>query len=229
MINYKNFLTRIDEGLITTHDLNKSINIIEREMVHSPSYKINIYDNNTFSIYFDTIPKIEFIDYLFDIINNLGYYSTSLKIWNNKDLINFFSMPDDESKLIGLLNNRKHVEFYFDSKFDKIIKIPDKLYHTTLLRKKSKILKNGLSPKTNNRKNKHPERIYFDFLLNNSINTANSLIKNDILKNKEKLEYCILEINTNDIIKVYKDPHSKGCYTYDNIKPNNIIDLKIVI
>ena len=54
MINYKNFLIRIDEGLIVTQDLSKSIKIIEHEMVNSPSYKIDVdYNNNTFSIFFD--------------------------------------------------------------------------------------------------------------------------------------------------------------------------------
>lgn len=236
MINYKNFLIRVNEGLIKTHDLNKSINIIEREMVNSPSYKIDVdYNNNAFSVFFGSIPSIQFLDYWFDIINNLGYYPTIFKVWNKKNMSNIFNIPTDsneesmEIKLNNLIKNKKYVEFFFDAKYDKVLKIPNKLYHTTTLRKKSKILKYGLSPKSNNRKNVHPERIYFDISLNNSYDTAKSLRKNDLFNKNEKLDYCIIEINTMDIIKLYKDPHSKGCYTYDNIDPKNIIDLNIVV
>ncbi|NPV12841.1 MAG: hypothetical protein HPY57_13800 [Ignavibacteria bacterium] len=116
MINYKNFLIRIDEGLIKTHDLKKSIKIIEHEMVNSPSYKIDVdYINNTFSIFFDSIPSIKFLDYWFDIINNLGYYPIIIKVWNQKNMSNIFNMPSDsntediETKLNNLIKNKKHM------------------------------------------------------------------------------------------------------------------------
>jgi len=48
--------------------------------------------------------------------------------------------------------------------------------------------------------------------------------KNDMFNNQKNIYYC-LKIK-NDNYTLYNDPNfwNKGCYTYDNINPKNIIE-----
>lgn len=116
-------------------------------------------------------------------------------------------------------------------KFDaEEIEIPIILYHLTEKINLNKILKIGLVPKTKNKIENHPERIY---LLSN-LREVLSLKK--VFDDLYEKNYIILEIDIRLLkkIKLYKDPtyfnnledyediNNQALYTYDNI-PNYAI------
>ena len=106
------------------------------------------------------------------------------------------------------------------------------VYHLTQSQKVPKILRNGLAPKTNNKKFKYPGRVYF-FLSEPSYERCLSLMdefyREEMRKNHglEAYEgpYTLLKINTEhlDHVDFFYDPNAEDCvYTYDNIHPKYI-------
>lgn len=106
------------------------------------------------------------------------------------------------------------------------------VYHLTQSQKIPKILKNGLAPKTNNKKFKYPGRVYF-FLSEPSyekcLSLMNEFYREELRKNHglEAYEgsYTLLRINTEQLNNVdfSYDPNAEDCvYTYDNIPPKYI-------
>lgn len=84
MLSYKNFVQTLYEGLIMTHDLDKSVNIIydllsEYDIFYNveksdeyKGFKIFIEDPNQINV--------EKWIHLFKIINNLGYFQSAFRL-----------------------------------------------------------------------------------------------------------------------------------------------------
>ncbi|MCB1713459.1 MAG: hypothetical protein KDH96_13625, partial [Candidatus Riesia sp.] len=88
--------------------------------------------------------------------------------------------------------------------------------------KKYKILKNGLYPKSYNRKTKHPDRIYFFYDMNDYKYLLKSLKLNDKINNLYR-NYSLYKVKLTQENIIHSDPNfSKGFYTYDNISPMDI-------
>jgi putative nucleotidyltransferase with HDIG domain len=95
----------------------------------------------------------------------------------------------------------------------------------------NKIKKIGLCPKSQSQRAIHPERIYlFD---EDIYTTTDDFIFLGLNKNKgknnKKEEYSVLKITPKDLIskiKFYKDPYSEGYFTYDNIPPEYIKEIR---
>lgn len=226
MLDYKNYIQQIFEGLIITHDLDKSIKIISK-LLDEFSIFYKIEKNNeykAFKIFIEDPCNLTIFHYekLFTTLNNLGYFESAFRLtknsmskiykWNNFD------------HFIRAINNMNLLEIIIESKKDKELnKLPLTLYHLTNNKKVQKILKIGIIPKNNNKKSFHLERIYLTDKLEKINILLEQFLFNDKLNNKKE-DYTILTIDTSDLnIKLYLDPNFKnGYYTEENIKPESI-------
>lgn len=247
MIKYfKDYIDSINEGLIKTYDGEiVSKNLYNLLIGLNINFSIKFIDNNIKLIFnfFNSIPVSQ-LDLLFDMINSSiinrgGWFPSQMKITNihGLELSNKYNLSN------LYLNHSQYniVEIIYESNFGiEVFNIPDKLYHLSITEYKTKILKYGLSPKSNNKLTSHLDRIY----LCDSINDCRYLINRMSLYyneeklfniyNKEKKNYVkntipiIFEIDNSDkfIKKLYKDPnYINGFYVLDNIPKNKISEI----
>jgi hypothetical protein len=199
------------EGLIYTHPIDKSTNILKKKF---PEFIIEIEEDG--EIYIENQPPQKLQKYL-PIITNLGYFISKLTI-NGKEWIKEYN---EETKPIA---------FILEAKYDHQVQIPDILYHASPIRFKDKIIKTGLTPKTGNKLSNHPDRIYLTDDLEKAINFGNYLIEqenNDWYKNG----FSIYSVKGSGISKLYSDINLRegGYYTLNNIKKENINLIKEII
>jgi hypothetical protein len=238
MLSFENFILRQNEGLVETYPLDESIRILERGLADFP-YWVNIdkkYENNSFSIRFDGVINVNELEWLMNLINNLGYYCSAYNLFKNKKRKYFIWVSKGD--YLNDIKNCNEVEFLFESKFDEILKHkPSIIYHVTERKNIEKIIKIGIVPKSKHKKTYHMDRIYVALHLDLSIKIKNMFIYDKIRNSKLpvgyddiKDEYIILELNITDNfykdMKIYKDPNMKGgYYIYNNIRPQ---DIKII-
>ena len=234
--NFENFVYSINEGLIKTYDIDKTIKDTST-LLDSYNIKFDIIkDDNVFNIEifeFNKI-KLDVIEILLSSLFNLyGWFPSKMKMENIYGMFNTKKFNKDELYLAS--KNLLSIKLTFESKFDVLIAdIPEKLYHLTIQQYENSILKNGLEPKYKSKLTLHDYdgRIY----LCDSLLKCESLIpkmklfyteeKFDILydlKNIKKFynkntKYIIFEIDTNkaNIDKLYLDPNFTGGFYYLN-------------
>lgn len=187
----------IVEGLIFTHPIDKSINILKRRF---PELVIEI--ENDGEIYIENQPPQKIGKYL-PIIINLGYF-ISLHTLDGSNWIKEYD------------NNSYPIAFYLEPKYDLKVSVPEILYHASPIKFKDKISKIGFIPKTGNKKSNHPDRIY----LTDNLDIAISFGEN--IKNETKKGYCIYKIDGKCIDNLYSDINLRegGFYTLQNINPD---------
>jgi hypothetical protein len=192
------------EGLIKTHPVDSSINILKRKFS-----ELLISKEPDGEIYIENQPPKELKKYL-PLITNLGYSISKFTI-------------DGQEWLKDYDNDTKPIAFVIEAKYDYEVEIPKILYHTSPIRFKDKILKYGLVPKTSNKLSKHPERVYLTDSLDKSI-MFGEYLKNDNTNEYYKSGYCIYQINGESLSKLYSDVNLRegGFYTTDNISTNNL-------
>jgi hypothetical protein len=187
----------IVEGLIHTHPIDKSVNILKRRF---PELIIEV--ENDGEIYIENQPPQKLEKYI-PIITNLGYFISLITFDGNSWIKEY----DSESCPVA---------FYLEPKYDLKVIVPETLYHTSPIKFKDKISKIGFIPKTGNKKSNHPDRIY----LTDNLKTAVSFGEN--IKNETKDGYCIYKVDGKYINNLYSDINLRngGFYTLQNIKPN---------
>ena len=201
----KNNYIVLAEGLITTHPVNKSVNIIKKRF---PNLIIEIEEDEEIYIEGDFGELSNYIP----LFNNLGYFISTYTI----DGQNWIKKFDEDTKPSAL-----YLEAKYDIRID-IENIPNKLYHTSPPKFKNKILKNGLVLKSSNKISTHPDRIY----LTDSLSTAEAfginLRKEDSGHFKDG--FVIYLIDTESIRNLYSDVNlrNSGYYTTDNINKKYI-------
>ncbi|MCK9417205.1 hypothetical protein M0Q97_11185 [Candidatus Dojkabacteria bacterium] len=129
-----------------------------------------------------------------------------------------------------LYNKYNNIEFELNKRFDTtLIGIPTILYHVTEKENLNKINKNGIYPKSKNKIEYHPDRVY----LFDNIEGA-TFYKDDIINrfNLNNEDLIILKIDTRLInnMTLHKDPKFGdtdfgALYTYDHISPFDIIEI----
>lgn len=226
MISYKEFAVLLEEKLILTHPIPICKNQIER-IFSSIGFWVNFAFNeekNIFSVNFNGVPNINHLEYIEHEMRTLGYYFSYFNCYKKIGRKGFPWI--DINDYVEKTKNVENVEILFESKFDKKLEyVPEKLFHSTLISKISKIKKNGLSPKFDIRSgHNHPERVYLSLSYSNCLN----ILKQKKLRDKlegYKQEYCIIEIDTTNLngLVLYKDPNSKGVYTYNHFNPLELI------
>lgn len=117
---------------------------------------------------------------------------------------------------------------YLSPKYDVRVDVPDILFHVTPSSKVDKILKTGLQPRSNNRIQKHPERIYFA----TGYFAAETILRSLSDSDSSDREYSILKVEVEGMkngTKFFVDRNfygSKdnplGVYTLSNIHPRHI-------
>jgi len=190
------------EGLIKTHPNDKSSEILKRRF---PELIIEIEEDG--ELFIENQPPKPLSKYL-PIITNLGYFISIYTIDGNVWLKDY---TDDT----------KPIAFKIEPKYDYEVDIPNILYHTSPIKFKHKILKNGLSPRSGNKLTNHPERIYLLNDIEKSIMFGNYLSdENDWYENG----YCIYSIDGDGISNLYSDINFRegGFYTTNNISASNI-------
>ena len=224
--NYKEYFSLVKEGLIRTHNIIDNQDILDIQFGSANlKFNLKIKDKFEFTIEFFNIDKIKqhILDGILPIINNLGYFPSYIWVTNKKNMLNSFKFDE---KYIS--NKYKNIKIRFESKYDdgaysNDLKVPTIAYHLTKQRFKEKIIKNGLYPKSLNRKTIHLDRIYmFKYL-----QQYNDLLKVLKISDVDEEDYMLLEIKLSNKNIIHTDPnYSDGFYTTDNIPFSDIKILK---
>ena len=228
--NIENFIDSINEGLIRTYDMNTSVSILKKWYNSMTNYfNISILNNDTFEITIIDKISTSLFSILIRDVNNLGYFPSVVYLVNENNMTNKFNYDFDKINNIIMSKNIIKLILVCEKKFDDEVIISDIIYHVCKEQNISKILKNGLSPRSKNRISTHPERVYFCLDIESCEDLIDRFKINDKIKNLPEQNYKILEIDIPDLdrkIIFRKDPNMSkdGIYTYNNI-PNKIIKL----
>lgn len=228
----KDFLPdEINEGLIRTVNLKKAISIIKRKLVDIAAVPEES-DNGTLAINFYSKKdkrNIRFVDehglrFVIMICENLGYFPSKFSNYTNIGILTKF----EETKVNNIIKNAGDLmSIEFHPKFSPSLsrtEIPDTLYHISDGSNKEKILRIGLSPRSDSKIESHPSRVYFC----KTKQCLLKLLKNDKFykKNSKSTKICLYRINMIELknsIDLYIDPsHTEAYFTYDNIRPTYI-------
>ena len=191
----------ISEGLIKTHPIDKSVDIIKRRF---SNVDVSTEDDGEIVVS-NLTDKLSVYNILF---TNLGYFISLVEI-NNK-----WNKVVDLDKVVDAV--------ILEPKYDLKVKVPKSLYHASPLKYKNKILSNGLILKALSKVSLHPDRIYLTDDLITCKMFANNLPKDKLPFYQDG--YCIYSIDTNYIDDLYSDINLRksGYYVDYNIPPNAI-------
>lgn len=244
---------------LTKNDIEKIINSVSshiKESINNPFTMPDFLRNNILMEgYFMTYPTDKIVKYL---SKRYGDYA-SIHVFENENnvevfLISFYNDEDSEKiitkdmALCGYFPSISHLsddgklkyiqfEPRYQNKINELVQDEEYIYHLTPTNKVRKIFKNGLTPKTNNKLFKYPDRIYF-FLHEPDKDDCLDLIEQfykEELK-KAKLDknytpytdsYTLLAIDTEQIknCNFFYDPNLwDAIYTKDNI-PSSAIEI----
>jgi hypothetical protein len=213
---------KLNEGLILTHPLNKTLNVLDK----SGYYIVEPKNENIFHIIVDEDTDIT---KLMKIASNLGWFPSAV----SGELLRGFNKYTG-SNLKAKLNEFERVYIRFEAKYDIEVNTGgiENLYHFTRKIYLPKIKKYGLTPKTTSKLSRHPERVYFAYTTTEVERFAHKFVNrvvSDDVKDKypeevidDYLTAVILKIKVELIpayFKVYDDPnyHLKACYTLNTV------------
>lgn len=194
----------IGEGLIMTHDIWKVAQHLNTYM--GKKWHVMMYEKDG-SIILSPKTEDKNLDYIIKYLDNMGYY-----------LADFYS-PN-----LGFLGGKykgddwTHVEF--NAKYDMEYHPNNEfVYHVTDAKYVPKILKNGLIPKSKNKMNPHPDRIYLTDNIESLNAITNEFVIGGYIENPVQLKISCRRL----YIKYMSDPKfNGGFYTTQNIPPQNI-------
>lgn len=236
--NYSDYIQHINEGLIKTHNGEKSIRYLIDTLRKLKFDANGSFNDNIIELTFNNFNHIDSskLDDLFDTIssiitNKFGWFPSSMDI----TLVNGFNRLKryDESEIKLKKSTISKIIISFDSKFDSKENFEGDLYHLSIQEYNNKILKSGLYPKSKSKLSSHIDRIY----LCKNIEDCRNLIPQMKLHYSEEKDINHYELgnkkwrkNTKWIIykitgqiNLYKDPrYDNGYYTMDNIDTSNI-------
>ncbi len=160
IINFESFITKIEEGLIKTYNIDKTIEDINRILTsYNLKYKLSKLNNNTFDLFIDDFDKIsnlkEVINHILDTLIDLyGWFPSTLEVTNLFGAQNKFGFKRDY--LLNPSNNLNNIKIVFESKFDLIENnIPDKMYHISIQQYRNNTLNLGLITKGKSKLTSH--------------------------------------------------------------------------
>ena len=204
-LTMEEFKQSIGEGLIMTHSIEKTSDFFRRWASHR--FKV-FMDKETNVIFLEKKDK-----------NDGGDDSVFIKFMNNYGW--FLSAYLKDGVLVKPTEGITGYEgMRFEPKFDMEATLEQRyLYHVTEKSKVPKILKIGLTPKTNSKVTYHPDRIY----LATSDDSANDIMEMFLEGNHLK-EPVKLRIDRNGMYNKFliDSQFLGGVYTLHNIPPTNI-------
>lgn len=228
----------ICEGLIKTYRIEDSVEVMNKRF-NNKHYRLSIRPtkNNGFSVSFNNkthgndidLTDVD-LDHIIKSASMLGYYPSTYV--NNKDL---FSQEKFDVSIVEKILNLDLYQIIFQPRFKAPVEdntLPDYLYHVTPKKYEEKILKKGFDPRSKNKFEAHPERVYFAVGLDN----ITELIRNKKFLNDDEKEFVIFRLDVKKLISnpnntdifFYKDDSfkDKAYYTVDNISPRYIEVIK---
>ena len=231
MKNFDEYIKYVNEGLIKTYDIDFTILTARRELsLLNVPFDIKKTENNTIILKLDNFNKIyieEVFNFLYQTLTNLlGWFPSYMYMTNMAGMVN--QMNYDEKYLINNYEYLQEVSIIYESKFDEVVKLPQKLYHISIQEYENKITKIGICPKTKSKLSSHGDRIYVCNKLDNCFELLPKMKMYFFNKRNINSKWIIYEIDTDGLnLKLYKDPNfpNKGYYLLGNI-PNH--KLKVV-
>lgn len=222
--DFNKFTKLVREGLIQTYPIKILVKLLTRELAIQKVISNIDIEESTKTIFVkvesNSLLNKEYIK-LFNTIFMTGYFPSIFEFYGVDDnLVDYLKYDDISNDFIKILNNKisnsHFTQLTIEAKYNDVVNLPKFLYHVTKQSNVKKILKIGLVSKTKSKKAYHNDRIYIGY---------NPIIVKSLTNEFDRDSYCLLEIDTNDlIIKLYDDPdfHKYGSYTYNNIPPKNI-------
>jgi len=253
ILKYKKFINQINEGLIHTYSLSHIDSYFRMALQKMIADFDLVIDNDKKIFELELKTNLEKIPLLLDFINNYGYFPSFVYLEKNNTMKNSFKYKDNFFKNFNY-SNFKYIKLICEPKYGNIIEV-NKLYHVTPSPNLNTIFKVGLYPRMSNKISYTTDRIYFGYnpedteklavrLFNMlDINYKNQSSEYEEFRKKCKT-YCLLEINIpsieefqksnkyikeiKEVIRFYNDPNfnNKGCFTYNNIRPEWITYIK---
>lgn len=218
----------IDEGLIKTYPIDKSINYIVRKYgLRNNQVQIEPINNGIIAVELICVILPKSID-----ANTLGNIKHDLRTCGY--FINQTPIP---------IPNTDFLVFPFEPKFNTDISNMvsqnyQYLYHSAPKIYADKIVRNGLIPKAKNSLFLYPDRTFLmvgDKLTQKQMNVLKNVqdkrnTQVNLNNPKEKKEYILITIEVSKLptdIKFYCDPMANGAiFTYDNIPSNAIVKIE---
>lgn len=212
------YMYRINEGLITSYDARRVVNIVRRKFNLDPDRAFNyVYESN--GKYTDMIFILMYknsdnnlIGSLKHILNTCGYFLTKDEKYYNDCIL-----------------------YQFEPKFgndvtDEIMEKYKFLFHATPFVNLTKIMKIGLIPKSKSTSFFYPDRVHC--MIGNHLTDEQLAALKDVQKDRARTDiqdnnqYIILRVDVKKLPKnmvFFIDPKMKDAiYTYDTIPPEAI-------
>ncbi len=230
------FITTFSQFILNetlkTHDIDFTFNKVKLELeLQHYDFEIQKGDNSIFII-LNNVNHVQNFHLLLDNLNSLlinrhGWYPSSMSILDVFKFEHLFKYDEDIIFSNDAFRRFEKMAIKYEGKYDIEVELPKRLYHLSIQEFESKVLKNGLVPKSKSKISKHLDRIFLCKDINHCyglIDQMANYYNNKSSKNKINTKGIIYEIDTNGLnIKLYKDPnYSEGYYCIDNIPPTNI-------
>lgn len=228
MKNFDEYINSINEGLIKTYDIDFTILTARRELsLLNVPFDIIKKENGTIILslkYFFKVYIEEVFNFLYQTFTNiLGWFPSYMYMCNTAGMES--QMNYDEKYLKFNQNYLQKVSIIYESKFDEVVNLPEKLYHLSIQEYENKIIRIGICPKSKSKLSSHAGRIYVCDKLDSCLELIPKMKMYFFNKRNINTKWIIYEIDTSGLdIKLYKDPNfpNKGYYTTGNIPPNKI-------
>ena len=219
------------EGLIYSYSMDKTIASIHALLARygkvgvSPDFNRNLI---SFRVYKDSIASLpSYANQLERILNTYGWFIAMVNVLVSTDHIpyHFKSLKDVLSSKTNILSRAEELSILLEPKYGVEISEIEKqhiqaLYHATPSKNVKRILHHGLTPRSQSKLAKHPERIYL--AVNYEDAKDFSEMSNEV---KPEGDFTILKIDRSVLnkIRLFHDPAFKGAfYTLSNIPPQYI-------
>lgn len=232
ILKFDEYLEKINEGLIKSYDINFTIDKMKQHLnVLNVPFEVDKNPNKTIKLTLFKFNKI-LIDELFNLLNTtmtnlLGWFPSYMFLTTTSGMSN--QMNYDEEYLKKSYEYLDKVSLIYESKFDEVVELPEKLYHISIQEYENSILSIGICPKSKNKLSSHGDRIYVCENLEDCIDLIPKMKFYFWSKQKINTKWVIYEIKTTGLnLKLYKDPNymDKGFYLLGNVPPTNIKTIK---
>jgi len=240
MINFMEESNRLTEGLISSVDIDKSVELLNKRFPSQLNH-IESYNDESITIYIESDDiEIETVLEVFKFLNTLGWYLIGISDNDDGYDSTSYNMPKDiknkpiqsKDELLKVLNKSYDGEyqFVFEKKYVEQVKdLPKYLYHVSRIRNRESILSKGLLPKSKQKIFSHDKRVYLILPEDDSTDyTDYPRFINHLLSFYDNGIGDVYRIDTsklNNSIKFFKDTYAEiGIFT-ESVIPVNSLEL----
>ena len=219
----------INEGLTRTWPLDKTISLLKSSKFNA----VTVSGKNKYELILP-VKNSDRLSKAIVISNNMGWFPSYIRVFLGDMEIDPQKYDDDNLTSI-LSKDIDRLVITFEAKYDLVVHdIPKYLYHIAPREVAAKILKFGLTPKSNSAVSSHPERVY----LGKSPEDVKKLTRRiEFARRSRDGKFWILKVTTGQIPSYFKvfdqieksnnmhsDPNflDRGVYTLNSIPPSAI-------